>query len=399
MKVAFATPRYGPEVMGGAETAARQLAEHLVSDVGWEVDVFSTCTLDHVTWEDTLPPGNSTLNGVNVHRFRSLHGRKPDFYGLDGRLRITPGAATRSEAKRWVELNGPVNPDLVEALVSCDAQVVAFYPYLYYPTVEGIRRVRVPAVLHPAAHDEPALYLSVFRGTFAGADAICYHTVAERRLLQRIHRVADRPQTVLGLGVNEATPRCRSGGEVLGIPDRPYVVSVGRVDDHKGSSMLAAFFDMYKRRNPGPLALAMVGPVSAKIKPHPDIVITGVVDEVDKWDVIRDAQLSISPSALESFSLVVLESWVESVPVMVNATCDPTREHCERSGGGAWFGSYLEFEAILTKLLTDERARSVMGRLGKDYVDANYQWPVLIDRYARFLERTVDRGRTMPGVL
>ena len=28
-KVAFVTPRYGPEIMGGAETALRQLAEHL----------------------------------------------------------------------------------------------------------------------------------------------------------------------------------------------------------------------------------------------------------------------------------------------------------------------------------------------------------------------------------
>jgi len=27
VKVAFVTPRYGPQVMGGAETAARQLAE------------------------------------------------------------------------------------------------------------------------------------------------------------------------------------------------------------------------------------------------------------------------------------------------------------------------------------------------------------------------------------
>lgn len=399
MKVAFATPRYGPEVMGGAETAARHLAEHLVSDIGWEVDVYSTCTLDHVTWEDTLSPGDSSLNGVTVHRFLSKHGRKPDFYGLDGRLRMAPRAATRSQAKRWVELNGPFNPDLVDALVGCDADVVAFYPYLYYPSVEGIRQVRVPAVLHPAAHDEPALYLSVFRGTFADADAICYHTVAERRLLQRVHRVGDRPQTVLGLGVGGSTPRSRSGGEVLGIGDRPYVVSVGRVDDHKGSSMLAAFFETYKRQHPGPLALAMVGPISAKIKPHEDIVLTGVVDEVDKWDVIRDAEVSISPSALESFSLVVLESWVESVPVMVNATCDPTREHCERSRGGMWFGSYFEFEAILERLLSDQRARSTMGKLGKAYVDANYQWPVLIDRYARFLERVVERGRTMPGVL
>ncbi len=69
MKVAFVTPRYGPEVMGGAETAARQLAEHLVAEIGWDVEVFSTCTLDHITWEDVLEPGDSELNGVTVHRF------------------------------------------------------------------------------------------------------------------------------------------------------------------------------------------------------------------------------------------------------------------------------------------------------------------------------------------
>ena len=62
-------------------------------------------------------------------------------------------------------------PDLVEALCATDADVVAFYPYLYYPSVRGIGRCPMPAVLHPAAHDEPALYLPVFRGTFAAADA------------------------------------------------------------------------------------------------------------------------------------------------------------------------------------------------------------------------------------
>ena len=68
-------------------------------------------------------------------------------------------------------------------------------------------------------------------------------------------------------------------------------------------------------------------------------------------------QVAVSPSALESFSLVVLEAWVDRVPVVVNATCDPTREHCERSGGGLWFASYREFEGVLDRLLADPRSR------------------------------------------
>jgi glycosyltransferase involved in cell wall biosynthesis len=399
VKVAFVTPRYGPQVMGGAETAARQLAEHLVAEFGWAVDAYSTCALDHVTWEDVLEPGESTLNGVTVRRFRSAAGRNPDFYGLDGLLRVNPETATRQQSKRWVELNGPQTPALLEALYDSDVDVVAFYPYLYYPSVIGIGQVPMPAVLHPAAHDEPALYLPIFRGTYAHADAICYHTMAERRLVQRIHPVADRPQIVLGLGVGQSAPGGRPGSQVLGLGDRPYLVSVGRVDEHKGSAMLAAFFRQYKERHPGPLALALVGPVTCEIPDHPDVVVTGIVDEADKWDIVRDAQISISPSALESFSLVVLEAWVESVPVVVNATCDPTREHCERSGGGMWFGTYREFEAVLDRLLGDPELRATLGARGRAYVDQHYQWPVLIRRYASFLTGVAERGRGAVGVL
>jgi glycosyltransferase involved in cell wall biosynthesis len=379
--------------MGGAETAARNLAEHLVSECGWEVEAYSTCALDHITWEDTLPAGTSDLNGVRIHRFRSATGRSDDFYGLDGRLRIAPSRATRRESDRWVELNGPVTTDLLDALCDSDVDVAAFYPYLYYPTVRGIGRVPMPAVLHPAAHDEPALYLPVFRRTFADADALCYHTMAERRLVQRVHPTAASPQIVLGLGVGESAATGRPGGELLGIGDRPYIVSVGRVDEHKGSAMLAAYFRTYKERHPGPLALALVGPVAATIPEHPDVVVTGAVDEGDKWDIVRDARISVSPSALESFSLVVLEAWVERVPVVVNAMCDPTREHCERSGGGLWFGGYRQFEAVIDRLLADPALRRRLGERGRAYVDEHYQWPTLIRRYSRFLTEVAERGR------
>jgi len=397
-KVAFVTPRYGPQVMGGAETGARQLAEHLRSHTTWDAEVHTTCALDPHTWADELDPGTTEVNGVTVHRHPSTHGRLPDFYGLDGLVRLAPRTATREQGTRWVDYNGPVSNELVDAVAASDADVVAFYPYLYHPTVAAIGKVRAPAVLHPAAHDEPALYLPVFRGTFGDADAFCFHTASERALVERMYPVAERPQIVLGLGIGESEGTGRPGGELTGLGDRPYVVSVGRVDEHKGSKMLASYFATYKERHPGPLALALVGPVSVELEAHPDIVVTGAVDEADKWDIVRDALVAVSPSALESFSLVVVEAWVDRVPVLVNGACGPTREHCERSGGGLWFTSYPEFEAVLHRLVTDAGLRVALGARGRAYVDAHFQWPVLIARYERFLTSVVERGRGTPGL-
>jgi glycosyltransferase involved in cell wall biosynthesis len=321
-----------------------------------------------------------------------------DFYMHDGLLRLAPRLTTREQGKRWVDYNGPVSPELVDAVCASDADVVAFTPYLYYPTVATIGKVPMPAVFHPAAHDEPALYFSVFRGTFGDADAFCFYTHSERSLVEHMYPVAERPQIVLGLGVGESEGTGRAGGELLGLGDRPYLVSVGRVDEHKGSKMLASYFATYKERHPGPLALVLVGPVSYELAPHPDIFVTGAVSEPDKWDIMRDALVSVSPSALESFSLVVIEAWVEQLPVLVNGACGPTREHCERSGGGLWFTSYPEFEVVLDRLVSDAGLRAELGRRGRVFVDQHFRWPVLVRRYDEFLSTVVERGRGTPGL-
>ena len=127
--------------------------------------------------------------------------------------------------------------------------------------------------------------------------------------------------------------------------------------------------------------------------------MTGPVDEADKWDIVRDALVSVSPSALESFSLVVVEAWVDRVPVLVNGACGPTREHCERSGGGLWFTSYPEFEAVLDRLVADPALRAALGARG-----AGLRRPALPVAGARSRATTssspsvVERGRGTPGL-
>ncbi len=396
MKLAFVTPRYGTEVIGGAETAARMLAERLCLRPEWEVVVLTSCALDHLTWENSEPAGTTVLNGVTVRRFPTASRRTLDYFELDGKLRVAPQAASLADARQWIALNGPMCPGLVDAVAGSDADVIACYPYLFATTVDAIAVAGAPVVLHPAAHDEPALYLSAFRRSFRDIDGLVYHTRAERDLMEDVFHVGARPQIVLGLGVNEPAGGGRPGGAVLGIGDRPYLCYLGRVDEHKGCGMLADYFAEYKERHPGDLALAFVGPVSAKAPDHPDIVVTGTVSEADKWDILAGAQVMVTPSAYESFSLVVLEAWTLGVPVLVNGACAATMEHCTRSGGGLWFDSYRSFEATVDRLTGDAGLRDALGEAGRSYTARNYSWPAIIDRYTAFLADVVARGRSAP---
>ena len=58
---------------------------------------------------------------------------------------------------------------------------------------------------------------------------------------------------------------------------------------------------------------------------------------------------------------MVLEAWVDRIPVLVNGACGPTREHCEQSGGGLWFTSYPEFETVLDRLMADSELTPCSG--------------------------------------
>jgi glycosyltransferase involved in cell wall biosynthesis len=398
VKVVYVVPRYGTEVIGGAEFGARMLAEHLVQ-AGSSVEVCTTCAVDLVTWGDHYSPGTVDVNGVSVHRFRSDSGRHPSFDRLTAEVLADPAAASPEAEARWLSWQGPVCPEALDAAEGIDADVVVLYPYLYWPTVHGVERFGPKAVLHPATHDEAPVRLPVFRRVFTSPGGLVFHTVEERRLTERLFPpVAALPQAIVGLGV---TPTAGDPGEaraVLGLGERPFLLCVGRVDDGKGSRLLHDLFVAYKRRHPGSLALVFAGPVANPLPPHPDVVVAGAVGEAVKWGVLRAAELLVSPSAHESFSLVLLESWLAGRAVLVNAACPVTRRQAQLAGGGVWFDSYRSFEVAVERLLGDDALREALARAGERYVRLHYPWPRLINRYQRFLEGVAERAvRRPPG--
>ena len=388
MKVAYVVPRYGLEIRGGAETGARMLAEHLVADRGDQVEVFTSASLDALTWRDELPPGTEEVNGVTVHRIASEAGRSEEFHPLSQMLLADPERAAAEDAERWVDLQGPLSPALLDAVDASDADVVAFYPYLYYPTIRGLPRVRERAILHPAAHEEPALHLPIFDAVFSQCRGFAFHTRSERRLVVERFGVAATPQVVVGLGVEEVDGSAERARAVFGLGEAPYLLCIGRVDDKKGTGILWRYFRSYKERHPGALRLVLVGQVVDPPDEGPDIVVTGLIDDVSKWGLLRGAHALVAPSPFESFSLTVVEGMTAGAPAVVNAVCGATREHCEQSGAGLWFEGFAEFEAVVERLTGDAALHETMRQNGFRYVERTYRWPVVIARYEQHFPRS-----------
>jgi glycosyltransferase involved in cell wall biosynthesis len=385
VKLAFVLPRYGDDVVGGAELAARMLAERLVSRDDVDVEVLTTCAIDSRTWVSEYPAGDEMLRGVTVRRFPAS-ARAPDFERVSAALLARPEVAPAAEQARWLELQGPVSAALIDAVRASDADLIEFTPYLFHPTVCGTEVVADRAVLHPAAHDEPPLRLPMYRAAFTGVRALVFYTHAEQRLVWSRFPVARTPQIVLGLGVESQPGEPDAARSGVGVGDRPYILALGRVEGAKGTNALAHAFAKYKERHQGSLALVYAGPVADAPPVHPDIVVAGRVDDATKWGLLRGATALVSPSPFESFGLVILEAWVAGVPVITNASSAATREHCERSGGGLWFRDYEEFEVALTRVVGSADLRAELAAAGERYTRTRFTWPALVDRYLAFLK-------------
>jgi glycosyltransferase involved in cell wall biosynthesis len=142
----------------------------------------------------------------------------------------------------------------------------------------------------------------------------------------------------------------------------------------------------YKEERRSDLKLILLGKSAMKIPEDEDIIPLGFVSEEDKFNGIAASDFMIMPSKYESFSMVIMESWACKKAVLVNGRCDVLKGHCLRSNGGLWYESYEEFKECLDLLISDDRLRAKMGENGKQYVEENYSWPKIEEKYLRLLD-------------
>ena len=400
MRLLYVVQRYGESIAGGAEQHCREMAERMARR-GHTVEVATTCAQSYVDWANAYEPGVSEIAGVTVHRFPVAMPRDNTLFNeLNRRMVQGRGLRPLPVQREWMRMQGPWSPELIAWLERSATRFdcVICFTYLYWTTVAALDVLAgvVPVVLHPTVHDEPPLRLSLFDGEFRRPSAFALSTTEEIDLIRRRFHL-DPPGDVIGIGVDVQPGDPARFRTQYRLGDRPYLLYAGRVDEGKGAGELLEFFVEYKNRHPDdPVVLVMLGEALMPIPERDDIIVTGFVDYQTRDDGLAGALALALPSFFESFSMVLTESFAHGRPALVQGRCAVLRGHAHRSNAAIPYVGFAEFECALDMLLGDPWLADAMGAAGRAYVDREYRWDVVLDRYERLLERTAAAGAIAP---
>ncbi|MBF0291072.1 MAG: glycosyltransferase family 4 protein [Nitrospinae bacterium] len=390
MKVSFVIPFYGVYAKGGAETLCRRLAENLVLR-GVDVEVLTTTIRDFTShWNQLFyDPGIYNLDGVTIRRFNP-HRVNTDVFGPINHRIIKRDPISSAEEVEYMA--NAVHSDALYSFIGDNHhdRLYFFLPYLFGTSLKGSSIVPNKSFLIPCLHDEGYAYLDVTRKMFARVSGALFNSKAEMRLANRIYGGLPLcEQAFIGVGVDRIYgPDPKRFREKYKLGDSPFILYAGRRDATKNTPTLIEYFARYSRMYPNSgLKLVLIGPGEVTV---PDDVAGNVMDLGfvpldDKKDAYSAATVLCQPSLNESFSLVMMESWLMERPVLVHSGCEVTKESVDECGGGFSFANFPEFAESVGYLLENPSDASEMGRRGRRYVLENFTWDIVCGRFKRFL--------------
>jgi glycosyltransferase involved in cell wall biosynthesis len=375
-----------------------------LTDRGVPVEILTTCARDHFTWVNEFAPGVSqTDDEIVVRRFPTETARSGAVRDRIGSRILNGESITIQDQQQWAN-----------ASLRCSGlwhhvfdhgsryRALVFAPYMFWTTYAVSQIHSRRSIIMPCLHDESPARLDIFRAMIEGAGALWFLTEPERSLAQRLYSLPPRHEVVgapVAVAHGHDADRFRARH---GIHD-PFVYFAGRREWGKGWDQLLAGFAEFTRRRRSSIASGSslklvttgVGEVTPPLGCESDVIDLGLVSEQDRDDAMAAAAAYIQPSAMESFSLTVLEAMMAGTPVLANRASDVVSWHLERSGAGLTFGDKAELVECLNFVADRPEAARSLARAGRGYVIANYEPDAVFDRLLDSLDRWFPAGR--PG--
>lgn len=390
--IALVIPWYGDHIKGGAEQECNYLA-HSLKNAGAEVEVFTTCVKEASADRgvNTLEDGAHIESGILVRRFKV---RKRDMERfVPANVKIYNGEyVTLEEEKAYFEedINSPEMYEFIRE--NRDSyKCFVFIPYMYGPTYNGSKECPDNCIMIPCLHDESYAYMQLTREMAERMKGMIFHAEPEYLLAKRLYNLSNVKTGVLGEGIDtewhtECDPdRFRKKYGIEG----DFILFAGRKDAGKKADELLRFFCKYVEINQHrKVKLVFIGGGHLDI---PDeyadkIFDLGFVSVEDKHDAFAAASFLCNPSWFESFSLVVMESWLAKRPVLVSQHCAVTTNFCLETNGGLYFKDFPTFAGCVDYLLDNENIAQKMGENGFEYVMNNFTHEVIAEKYMRFID-------------
>lgn len=388
-KIGIVTPWFGMDIPGGAEAETRGLALHL-SQAGVELEVLTTCVKEFSSdWNNNFhKEGLIVEKGIAVRRFPV---RKRDTNAFDAvNLRLIQNRIPLTQEEEDIFVREMINSPKMYTYMkehTDDYAVFLFIPYMFGTTYYGMQVCPEKSVLIPCLHDESYIYINLFRKLFSKIAGMIFLAQPEFELAQKVYDLSRVKTVVMGAGVNtELECSAIRFREKYQIPGK-FILYAGRKDEGKNVLTLIKYFAQYHKRNNTLLKLVLIGGGRAEIPQdiRNEVVDLGFIPVQDKYDAYGAAMVLCQPSINESFSIVIMESWLCGRPVLVNADCAVTKSFVKESNGGLYFGDYFEFEGAVKYIEGHPLEAEIMGHNGQEYVRVNFSWDAVVKKYVNFL--------------
>jgi glycosyltransferase involved in cell wall biosynthesis len=387
VKIAFVIPWYG-NIPGGAENECKRTAEKL-QERGIEVEVLTTCAKEFLSdWNTNYyRAGTYVVDDITVRRFPVRKRDTQRFDEINFKLMYNQPISAEKES---LFMQNMINSDHLYQYIADhgrDFDFFIFIPYMFGTTYFGTKIYPEKSILIPCLHDESYARMAIYKPMFENVKGIIYLSNPEKDIANRLFDLKNA-QEILGGGIDtNISFNAERFKEKFKIED-DFILYAGRREPGKNVSLLIDYFCRYKNNNPWPLKLILIGSGEVNIPPNhqSDIIDLGFVSRQDKYDAYAAATVLCQPSVNESFSIVIMESWLCETPVLVHADCAVTKEHCVKSNGGLFFKNYEEFEECVNYYISNPKIRSEMADNGKKYVEKNYSWDSIVKKYMQFIE-------------
>jgi len=389
-KIGFVIPWYAENIPGGAEMETREVTKHLKA-AGLDVEILTTCVKEFVSdWnKNYYRQGEEIIHNVPVKRFK-VKKRNTELFGSVN-IKLMNGQHLSPEEEQIFVEEMINSPDLYKYIDEHKDEYTAFVyiPYMFGTTYYGVKTCPEKAVLIPCFHDEAYVYMGLFRELYSKAAGMIFNARPEYELTKKLYDIENMQTVVMGIGMDtDLTADAQAFRAKFGIND-PFILYAGRKDVGKNVHTLIKYFREYKMRRVTDLKLVLIG--GGKIDIPSDIskevIDLGFVDKQDKYNAGAAAEFLCQPSKNESFSLVIMESWLCGRPVLVHEDCAVTTNFARESNGGLYFKDYFDFEGCTDYLLSEKETARKMGLNGCEYVKKTFDWDIIVKKYIEFFEK------------